>query len=260
MGGLLLAAVLCFFIGSHKSFASLVEDASDGEKVIVLNYHKIDYPHISLSVPPEEFEAQMKYLVDHGYHSIAPEELYAFLEGKGELPDKPVLITFDDGYEDNYVNAYPVLKKYGLKATIFVVSGFMSVQPHYMTWNQLREMSANGISIQGHTVTHSVLSDLPSEKVKEELEVSKKKIEEEIGKPVEFLAYPTGTYNLHIAEIAEGAGYKAAFTVKYGNVDKASNVYALERVPVFQTENTYRSFVERFRYTAIFEEAGWIKN
>ena len=74
------------------------------------------------------------------------------------------------------------------------------------------------------------------------------------------MAYPTGTYNLHIAKLVQEAGYKAAFTIKYGNVDKASNIYALERVPVFHTEDTNKSFLERIRYTPIFERFGWIKS
>ena len=74
------------------------------------------------------------------------------------------------------------------------------------------------------------------------------------------MAYPTGTYNLHIAEMVKEAGYKAAFTIKYGNVDKASNIYALERVPIFHTEDTRKDFLERIRYTPIFERFGWTKN
>ena len=79
--------------------------AEDDVKVLVLNYHMVNTMFISLAIEPEDFEWQMKYLVDHGYHSITLDELYAFLEGKGTLPERPVLITFDDGYVDNYTNA-----------------------------------------------------------------------------------------------------------------------------------------------------------
>ena len=246
----------------HRLTARPGLDSVNGPKVIVLNYHKIDNMHISLSVKPEDFERQMKYLTEHNFHSITPQELYAALVDGAELPENPVLITFDDGYMGNYTNAYPILKKYGLKATIFVITGFLDrAQPGYFTWGQAAEMEASGlINIESHTVTHTSLTDLTEEQVKMELERSKNDIERRLGKQVDFLAYPTGTYNLHIAALVKEAGYKGAFTVKYGNVDRASNVFAIERVPVFHTENTYRSFLERLQYIPIFERLGWIKS
>lgn len=255
--------LLPFLLASpHRLTARPGLDSVNGPKVIVLNYHKIDNMHISLSVKPEDFERQMKYLTEHNFHSITPQELYAALVDGAELPENPVLITFDDGYMDNYTNAYPILKKYGLKATIFVITGFLDrAQPGYFTWGQAAEMEASGlINIESHTVTHTSLTDLTEEQVKMELERSKNDIERRLGKQVDFLAYPTGTYNLHIAALVKEAGYKGAFTVKYGNVDRASNVFAIERVPVFHTENTYRSFLERLQYIPIFERLGWIKS
>ncbi len=240
--------------------ARMVADSENGTKVLVLNYHKVDNMNISLSVLPEDFDRQMRYLSDHGYHTITPDDLYDSLEGQKELPENPVLITFDDGYRDNYDNAYPILRKYGFKATIFVITSFLGTQPNYITWDQAREMDANGISIQSHTVDHKSMTDLTDDQLRYELVESKKKAEQELGHPVEFMAYPTGTYNLHIAQMVKEAGYKAAFTIKYGNVDKASNIYALERVPVFHTEDTNKSFLERIRYTPIFERFGWIKS
>ena len=240
--------------------ARMVADSENGTKVLVLNYHKVDNMNISLSVLPEDFDRQMRYLSDHGYHTITPDDLYDSLEGQKELPENPVLITFDDGYRDTYDNAYPILRKYGFKATIFVITSFLGTQPNYITWDQAREMDANGISIQSHTVDHKSMTDLTDDQLRYELVESKKKAEQELGHPVEFMAYPTGTYNLHIAQMVKEAGYKAAFTIKYGNVDKASNIYALERVPVFHTEDTNKSFLERIRYTPIFERFGWIKS
>ncbi len=113
---------------------------ADDTQVLVLNYHMVNSMFISLAIEPDDFDWQMKYLVDHGYHTITPDELYDFLAGTGKLPERPVLITFDDGYVDNYTTAYPILKKYNLKATIFVVTGFLSKRKGYLTWDQLREM------------------------------------------------------------------------------------------------------------------------
>lgn len=257
---LLLLTVPLVVTSPRPLTARMVADSENGTKVIVLNYHKIDNMNISLSVLPEDFEQQMQYLYDHGYHTITPDDLYNSLEGTEELPDNPVLITFDDGYRDNYDNAYPILKKYGFKATVFVVTGFLGKYPNYLTWDMAREMDANGISIQSHTVDHKSMTDLTDDQLRAELVDSKKQAEKELGHTVDYMAYPTGTYNLHIAQLVKDAGYKAAFTIKYGNVDKASNIYALERVPVFHTEDTNKSFLERIRYTPIFERFGWIKS
>ncbi len=258
---LLLLLMIPLLASSPKQMtATMVADSENGTKVMVLNYHKVDNTFISLAVRPDDFEAQMKYLSDNGYHTISPDELYDSLAGTGELPENPVLITFDDGYEDNYTNAYPILKKYGFKATIFVITSFLGKDKNYMTWDQARELDANGISIESHTVDHKSMTDLTDEQLRMELVESKKKAEKELGHPVEYMAYPTGTYNLHIAEMVKEAGYKAAFTIKYGNVDKASNIYALERVPIFHTEDTNKDFLERIRYTPIFERFGWIKS
>ena len=258
---LLLLMMIPLLASSPKQMtATMVADSENGTKVMVLNYHKIDNTFISLAVRPDDFEAQMKYLSENGYHTISPDELYDSLAGTGELPENPVLITFDDGYVDNYTNAYPILKKYGFKATIFVITSFLGKDKNYMTWDQARELDANGISIESHTVDHKSMTDLTDEQLRMELVESKKKAEKELGHPVEYMAYPTGTYNLHIAEMVKEAGYKAAFTIKYGNVDKASNIYALERVPIFHTEDTNKDFLERIRYTPIFERFGWIKS
>ena len=229
-------------------------------KVLVLNYHMVNSMFISLAVEPSDFDWQMKYLVDHGYHTITPDELYDFLAGQGTLPDRPVLITFDDGYVDNYTNAYPILKKYNLKATIFIVTGFVSKRKGYLTWDQLREMEQNGITMQSHTVTHAPLPELPDDRIREELVESKKQAEAELGHPIEFIAYPTGVHDLHIVGIAKEAGYKGGFTVKYGNVDRSSNIYAMERVPIFRTAATNADFVDRLRYTSNITQYGWIRN
>lgn len=240
--------------------AQMLKDSANGTKVMVLNYHKVDNMNISLSVLPKDFDAQMAYLAEHGYHTITPGELYDSLSTGEELPENPVLITFDDGYKDNYQQAYPILQKYGFKATVFVITGFLDKQPNYLTWQQAKEMEQNGISIESHTVSHKSMTELTDDQLREELVNSKKAIENHLDKKVDFVAYPTGTYNLHIANLVKEAGYKAAFTIKYGNVDKASNVYALERVPIFHTENTFKSFLERVRYVPLFERLGWIKS
>lgn len=257
---ILLGVVLIVGHPKEEAHTAPLPPPEDDVKVLVLNYHMVNSMFISLAVEPEDFDWQMKYLVDHGYHTISIDELYDFLAGQGTLPDRPVLITFDDGYVDNYTNAYPILKKYNLKATIFIVTGFVSKRRGYLTWDQLREMEKNGIMAQSHTVTHAPLPELSDERIREELVESKRQAETELGHPVEFIAYPTGMHDLHIVGIAKEAGYKGGFTVKYGNVDRNSNVYAMERVPIFRTAATNADFVDRLRYTSNITQYGWIRN
>ena len=249
-----LIALIVIGLGFYHSQAQNLDEINDiaeGPKILVLNYHQIDNKTSYLSVPISDFDAQMKFLADRG--------LYAGLNGEIELPPKPVLVTFDDGYIDNYTNAFPILKKYGLRATIFIIPAFISVYPGYMTWEQLKEMESNGITIESHTLTHPKLEELPDDEIRNELLNSKSMLEEQLGHPIEFLAYPTGTYNLHIAGIAQDLGYKGAFTIKYGVVDKGSNFFALERVPIFHTPTTMKDFYERIAWRQSFEEFGWTK-
>lgn len=261
---LLTALVIVFVLFSLESSraeiqAESVDQIANGAKVLVLNYHQVGTSFNPLTMPVHLFDEQMLYLVNAGYVSISPQELYDGISGVTELPEKPVLITFDDGYLDNYMNAFPILQKYGLQATIFVVPGFTDVNYGYLGWDHLREMEAGGITIQSHTANHRALEELPDDEIRAELLNSKQMLEENLGHPVDFLAYPTGTYNLHIASIAQDVGYKAAFTIKYGNVDRGSNVYALERVPIFQQADTMKAFYERIEYRQAFESFGWIK-
>lgn len=258
-----LVLLLPFLLASPKSLtASRGIDRVNGTKILVLNYHKVDNMDISLSVLPKDFDRQMKYLKDNNFHTITPQEMYAALTEGEELPENPVVITFDDGYYDNYKYAYPILKKYGFKGTIFVVTSFLDRgQQGYITWGQAQEMESSGvINIESHTVTHSSMTEQTDEQLRYEMAESKRDIEQRLGKTVDFIAYPTGTFNLHIASLVKEAGYKGAFTIKYGNVDRASNLFALERVPIFHTEDTYQSFLERLQYVPVFERLGWIKS
>ena len=258
----LFAVAVCFLVVQRpeRSKAAGNADSVNGPKVIVLNYHKVDYMNHSLSVLPPDFEQQMAFLKDNGYHTVTPHEMYmAFTDG-APLPTNPVLITFDDGYADNYTYAYPILKKYDMKAAIFVITSLMG-KPGYLTWGQAAEMEASGVvSIESHTVNHGSLTELTDEQVRYELTEAKHDIEQRLGKEVEFLAYPTGAYNLHIASLVQEAGYKGAFTVRYGNMDRAANFYAIERVPIFHTSDTFASFLERLKFVPLFERIGWVKN
>jgi peptidoglycan/xylan/chitin deacetylase (PgdA/CDA1 family) len=131
------------------------------------------------------------------------------------VPENSLVITFDDGWADNYTNVFPILREYGLIATIFVITGSVG-QSNYMNWNQLREMSEAGISIQSHTVSHKPLAQLRKAEVGYELETSKKTIEDHLGTQVNFLSLPHGVYNKQVFESAQDAGYQAVCSSEPG--------------------------------------------
>lgn len=225
------------------------------QSVPVLNYHQInDRDENALTVHTDQFEAQMKYLVDNGYHVITPLEMTEAWDKGEPLPDKPVIITFDDGYADNYRNAFPILQKYNLKGTIFLISDYVSTYPNYLTWTQVSEMQDSGlIDFESHTLSHEQLDSTSPEETWNQLDGSKKALEWHLGKEINFLAYPCGSYDDALQQLVKKAGYKGAFTVNYGLADKGENLYIMDRVPIFGcTNHTLMRFKLRLEYTPIF--------
>ena len=225
----------------------------------ILNYHQInDVDENMLTVSTTEFETQMAWLEGNGYQTITVSELLDFLEGKGSLPERPVLITFDDGYIDNYQCAFPILKKHNMKACIFLISEYVSLYPNYLTWEQLAEMQASGIEFGSHTVDHNVLTELSPNSVNHELADSKNLLEKRLGRRIDVLAYPCGYTNEYIKSRVNASGYRAAFTVNLGNVHPGDDLYALNRVPIFGAlPHTMFRFEGRMRCPRL---AAWLEN
>ena len=134
--------------------------SADGFQTIpILTYHRFaDNCSTPLCMPSRDFERQMRYLKENGYHVITAEDFLSFLEYRRRLPHNSVLITMDDGYRSVYNIAYPILNKYGFKATLFVYTSFVGVSKMAITWNQLKEMKANGFTIGSHTIDHTDLT------------------------------------------------------------------------------------------------------
>lgn len=207
------------------------------KQIPVLMYHSIadnskvtDNVSKSIILPPEVFKQQMQYLKDNGYTTLTLDELYNFLKNDKPVPEKSVVLTFDDAYEDNYTNAYPILKEFGFRATIFVITGGTDKIGAYLTSAQLKEMDANGIDIQSHTVNHEELDKLSLEKQQETLVQSKQFLEKLLDKKVDYIAYPSGKYNNFTEQAAKNAGYTMAFTINNGWANKDTNILFLNRV------------------------------
>ncbi len=227
----------------------------------VLNYHQINNKdHNALTVSTEQFSAQMDYLDANGYHTITPDQLADALEKGTELPENPVMITFDDGYLDNYKNAYPILKKHHMTATIFLITDYVSTYPNYITWDQAAELQENDIWLQSHTLSHTDLKQVDQQEAFYQLQASKAALEWHLHNKVEYLAYPCGSYDETITSLAQEAGYRGAFTVNYGLDSQATSLYALNRIPIFGgNTHTLLRFKLRLKLTPLLTSLGQLK-
>ncbi|WP_242953964.1 polysaccharide deacetylase family protein [Clostridium felsineum] len=214
---------------------NVVKDLQSNNQIPVLMYHEIDDSKgINLmKVNKEAFKQQMKYLKDNKYNTLTIDEFYDCIVNNKKVPSKSVLITFDDGYEDDYKNVYPILKKYNFHATMFIITGYLDKGTVYLKSNEVKEMSDNGIDIEGHTVSHPYLDKLTYNNQLKQLEESKIKLENVCKKTVRFIAYPYGAYNKDTINAEKKLGYIMGFTTngKWANLSKG--VYALNRIYIF---------------------------
>lgn len=202
-----------------------------GGGVPILAYHQISSLPEIYSIDAAEFEQQMEFLSAQGYTPISLAEFFA-AGGKGNnLPPRPIIITFDDGYEDNYLTALPIMEKYNMKGTVFVIAGQVG-KPEYMTWEQLKAAQERGMEIGSHTVSHVALNELPPAEQLNELVRSKQMLETKLGQPVTFLAYPYGQYTGDTIAALKQAGYVGACTGQPGLGRVQGDVYQLNRVNV----------------------------
>ncbi len=204
-------------------------------KVPILMYHYVNKepppagPYAdSLTVRTHEFEEQMAFLAENGYTVISLPELTAAQQGAA-LPEKPVILTFDDGGADNYTVAFPILRRHGFTATFFVITGKVGTEG-YMTWEQLKEMDAAGMTIGSHTVSHPDLTGVGVERLDKELNESCEEILRRVGTAPTAFCYPSGAFNGTVIEAVERAGYHAAVTTKPGKEAKPDAPFELPRV------------------------------
>lgn len=206
-------------------------------KVPIFIYHSIR-PYIRgesvlqdrFDITPELFEQQLIYLKDHGYITITPNELVNEIKtGTTTLAKKPVLLTFDDGWENQYVYAFPLLQKYHMVATFYVYTRPIDNQHwSYLSWDQLREMSASGMTIGSHTLTHPLLKHVSSVNMKNEITESKKAIERELKKPVFHFAQPFGYSDQGVEMAIKEAGYQSARGTHKGVYHSNADLFNLQ--------------------------------
>lgn len=221
---------------------SLAEAATEA---LILNYHHLDpRPTTSSTMSPELFAHQMKYLKDNGYNVISLEQLKKYLLSQSPtLPDKAVVITFDDGYTSFYEYAFPILKEYNFPSTMFTIVGRVGNTKNEvpkMSWAQIKELSATGlVDFQTHTWDMHYLEERKSafrvetaEKVTLDLRLAADVLAFHTGRVVDAIAYPYGHVNDRLVDIANSQGYQLGFTLNKGTVHRGMNPMILPRVAV----------------------------
>jgi peptidoglycan/xylan/chitin deacetylase (PgdA/CDA1 family) len=211
-------------------------------RVPILYYHRVeDHLHPAVGVSPRVFAAQMEYLRKKNYWSISFEQLADyFLKGR-PLPSRPVIISFDDGYLDNFTRAYPLLKKNGFRATIFMVSDYIGQRSEWegcrgddlapmMSREQVLTLRRDGFEIGGHTRSHSDLTAIPPENARRDVEGGKKDLEELLQQPVGSFAYPFGNFNPEVVELVRDVGFTTARTVHTDNTHCREDLLTLRCV------------------------------
>jgi peptidoglycan/xylan/chitin deacetylase (PgdA/CDA1 family) len=207
--------------------------ASHPLSVPILVYHVLN-PTIpsSMTITPQRFDSQVKWLKDNGYTVIPLKQLVSYLRGESvALPEKPIVITADDGWKSDYTYMLPIARKYNIPITLFIYPGTISQGKNALTWDQLKELAKTGLfDIQSHTFTHPnfkqakkrLSHDTYEKFVYRELFNSRKTLEDKLGKKVDLLAWPFGIYDTYLEQQAAKAGYAMAFSIDFRN---ASRIY-----------------------------------
>ncbi|HYC27320.1 MAG TPA: polysaccharide deacetylase family protein [Chitinophagaceae bacterium] len=181
-------------------------------------------------VPIANFKAQIKMLADSGYHTITPDEYYAYLAYGAPLPSKPVMITFDDTSEEHYTIAFPELQKYGFNGTFFIMTVSLG-RPGYMTKEQVKDLSDKGQVIASHTYDHHNVKQYEGQDYDNQMLKPKEKLEAIIGKKVDYFAYPFGEWKAAAIPELQKRNYKAAFQL-VGKRDSTEPLYTIRRMIV----------------------------
>ncbi|MBV9614856.1 MAG: polysaccharide deacetylase family protein [Ktedonobacteraceae bacterium] len=221
---------------------------AEKKKIPILMYHSISHdaaPKFKrFAVSPVLFSEHMAYLYQHAYTAVTVTQLVqALSQGSGDLPEKPVVLTFDDGFSDFYTEALPVLKQHSFVATLYLVTAFINGTSRWLrregeaarpmlTWDQIASISEAGIECGGHTHTHPELDTLPLSRAREEIVQCKRLLEQQLGQEVLSFAYPYGYHTTGIKQLVRDAGYTSACAVKYEMTSETTDPFALTRLIV----------------------------
>ncbi|MDD5416099.1 MAG: polysaccharide deacetylase family protein [Candidatus Daviesbacteria bacterium] len=250
---LITLILVSFFILKESNFSKQIPDIVEIPKEVqesiknvkpqkslrvpILMYHYVEYVkdegdtiRKSLNIVPFIFDQQVKTLKDAGFSFITTADLADALDNKASIDPKSVILTFDDGYRDFYTDVFPILKKYQVKAVVYIVPNFLDRSNNLTSW-QLKEIAQSGlVEIGAHTMDHTYLSGLPLERVEYEIKQSKEYFESNFGIKVVSFAYPYGAFDNQIIDVVKKAGFKSAVTAISGIFALDVNRFFLYRV------------------------------
>lgn len=258
-----LLSIISFYTG----YSSLLELFKLNNGIRILCYHGISQnPTNHYSVSIKDFTLQMQFLAEN-YKVISIDHLVSLLHSGQIIPNNTVSISIDDGFQDFYIYGFPVLKKNAIPATVFLPTGYIDnpssylikhklLQTKFLDWEQVREMSSNGIDFGSHSVSHNSLTQLTRREIQYELAYSKERLESEIGKTINGFAYPYGTFrdiDQKIEELIAETSFSWAVTSISGVNKTGSNRFALRRTMI---ENEDK--LEGFKRAVKGSLDGWI--
>jgi peptidoglycan/xylan/chitin deacetylase (PgdA/CDA1 family) len=203
-------------------------------------YHYISDPpadadiyRVDLSVSPSRFESHLKYLKENGYQAITLDELLDFLTTGKPLPERPVILTFDDGYADSYTNAFPLLQKYDMIGHFFIITDFVNEKrAEYMTWPQIEAMSAAGQRFGSHSRDHPDLKGKPVDYLVWQALGGMEAIQEHVGYHPRWIIYPSGSYDAQTKAVYKSANYWGGLSTEQGMTHTSDRILDLQRVRV----------------------------
>jgi len=222
----------------REALALPAEPARASVRVPVLMFHRVepralarDEVERKLTVEPRTFAAELDWLASHGYHPITEGQLFRGLFDGARLPERPVVLSFDDGYKDDVRTILPLLQSHGWPATFFVITGRNSL-PDFLSWREIRALDRAGMDVGSHTVDHSDLPGLDPSRLRWELVTSRNALERHLGHPVRWFAYPAGRHDSASEAAVASAGYLMAYTTRPGSQIAAGSRLAEPRVRV----------------------------
>jgi len=225
-------------------------------KATILMYHSVGENNLFFNVESKEFIRQIEYLKRKKFNIISLSQLVEWIEKKQVIPKKTVVLTFDDGYQNNHSNVWPILKEYDFPVTIFLavdlidqkIGDSQKIVLDMLNWPQIQEMDQSGlIDFQPHTLTHSELSQINPMEAKREIEESKRIVQEKLNKKCNFFAYPRGNFNQEVVDILKESGFKAGLTIKSGLVSENVDLFKLPRQSI-NSKTNFEEFKTKLKF------------
>lgn len=231
-------------------------------RIVILMYHVIDRARSKQEAkyccPPDRFEAQMRYLRESGQNLLSLDQISVVIEGKSAWPATGVAVTFDDGFRDTFRHALPVLTRYNIPATMFMLADRIGGHNDWMTprgfperelmsQREMLEMQAAGICIGSHTCNHPRLPQLDAENSMAEIRVSREKLRMLTGSAVNHFAYPFGLYDDKAVEAVAVAGYRTACTTRSGFNGEGAEPYLLRRIEIYGNDTLWQ-FKQKLKF------------